>query len=133
MRIVILLCCFYFMYIEWVSVLRDGLGYLKDPFNYVDFLIFLLNFIIIGTATHIGSDASDLTREERMEERATHRYISAILVVLLWFKAFYWLRMFHQTSFYIKLIIETISDLKYFLILFIFSLLTFGNALLVLN
>ena len=51
----------------------------------------------------------------------------------MWLKAFYWLRLFSQTSFYIRLIIETISDIKYFLILFIFILMTFGNALLILD
>lgn len=51
----------------------------------------------------------------------------------MWLKAFYWLRLWANTSFYIKLILETIYDIRYFLILFLFILMTFGNAFLILN
>lgn len=51
----------------------------------------------------------------------------------MWIKTFYWLRLFTSTSFYIKLISETLNDIKYFLICFIFILMTFGNFLLIMN
>lgn len=51
----------------------------------------------------------------------------------MWFKTFYWMRLFAPTAFYVKLIIETVWDIRYFLILFVFILATFGNALMVLN
>ena len=51
----------------------------------------------------------------------------------MWFKAFYWMRLFTNTSFYVRLIKETLFDIRYFLILFVFILMTFGNALLVMN
>lgn len=51
----------------------------------------------------------------------------------MWIKTFYWMRLFSPTSFYIRLISETLVDIKYFLILLIFILMTFGNTLLVMN
>ena len=51
----------------------------------------------------------------------------------MWFKAFYWLRLFSQTSFYMRLIIDTLYDIRYFLILFFLILITFANALLILD
>lgn len=51
----------------------------------------------------------------------------------MWFKAFYWLRMFGPTSFFVRMIQETLYDIRYFLILFILILLTFGNAILILS
>ena len=54
-------------------------------------------------------------------------------VLLMWSKAFYWLRLFGPTSFFVRLIQDTIYDLKYFLILFVLILMTFGNAMLILS
>ena len=51
----------------------------------------------------------------------------------MWIKTFYWMRLFTATSFYIRLIQETLSDIKFFLILFVFILMTFGNTLMVMN
>ena len=51
----------------------------------------------------------------------------------MWCKAFYWLKLFSSTSFYIRLIIETLYDVRYFIILFIFILMTFGNAFLIMD
>ena len=62
-----------------------------------------------------------------------HRPLPAITSLLLWNKAFYWMRLFSETAFYVKLIIETIIDIRYFLILFIAILMTFGNALMIMN
>lgn len=61
------------------------------------------------------------------------RGLSTLLVFLMWIKTFYWMRLFTATSFYIRLIQETLSDIKFFLILFIFILMTFGNTLMVMN
>ena len=51
----------------------------------------------------------------------------------MWIKTFYWLRLFESTSFYIRLIIETMKDIKFFLILFILILFTFANAILIMD
>jgi hypothetical protein len=51
----------------------------------------------------------------------------------MWMKTFYWMRLFGPTSFYVRLIRETIIDIGYFLILFVFILMAFGNTLLVMN
>ena len=51
----------------------------------------------------------------------------------MWFKAFYWLRLFGPTSFFVRMIQETLFDIRYFLILFVLILMTFGNAILILS
>lgn len=56
-----------------------------------------------------------------------------MLVFLVWLKWFYWMRLFTGTSFYIRLISETIGDIKYFMILFLFVLSTFATVNLVMN
>ena len=51
----------------------------------------------------------------------------------MWFKVLYWMRLFSATSFYIKLIRETLYDILSFLILFIFALAMFGSCILMMN
>lgn len=39
------------------------------------------------------------------------------VLFLLWIKMFYWLRLFGSTAYFIKLILQTVFDLRHFLIL----------------
>lgn len=57
----------------------------------------------------------------------------SISVFLLWAKIFDWLRLFDSTSFYIKLIIVTVTDILPFFIIFPVFLVTFGTAMYVLS
>lgn len=124
MRFIILLQILYFIYFEFVSVIRDGTDYLYDIYNWIDISSFIINIFLIYATIYIKPYDGD---------RTVIRVIGSIAVILLWFKAFYWMRLFTETSFYVRLIKDTIYDLRYFLILFIFILITFANALLVLN
>ena len=51
----------------------------------------------------------------------------------MYVKVFYWMRLFTNTSFYVKLIRETLYDIRYFVILFIVVIMMFANALLISN
>ena len=56
-----------------------------------------------------------------------------IAMTIMWFKAFYWLRLFSSTSFYIRLITETIYGIRWFLIILFFTMFAFTNAIYILN
>jgi len=56
-----------------------------------------------------------------------------VAVFILWYKLIYWFRLFESTSFYIKLIVETIKSIEYFIIIFVVFLLAFSNAIFILN
>ena len=122
LRFIIIICVCYFALLEFVSMFRDGWQYWTDVFNYIDWAAFFLNFYTIH---HI-------VREEG-EDRDLIRTLVSILVMLMWIKTFYWLRLFSGTSFYIRLIRETLYDIKYFLVLFLFILMCFGSALTIMN
>ena len=51
----------------------------------------------------------------------------------LWAKFFEWLELFSSTSFYVRLVVETVYDVIPFLNLFFISLLWFGSALWILE
>ena len=115
----------YFIFFEFVSFLRDGMGYIKDVFNWLDISSFGLNiYLAFLTATDF---------REKDDIQYDRRGLAALAVVLMWFKAFYWMRLFTGTSFYVRLIRETLYDIRFFALLFICILATFGNALYVMS
>ena len=52
---------------------------------------------------------------------------------LLCIQVFYWLRYIEDTSFYVKIVIETMRDIKYFALLFMVCVAMFANAQLILD
>ena len=64
----------------------------------------------------------------------TRRITSAMLCFILWLKIFDWLRMFDATSFYVKLISQTLVDIVPFAcFIFPICLLSFGCAMICLS
>ena len=59
--------------------------------------------------------------------------MASIASCALLMKVFDWLRLFEPTAFYIKLVQETLWDIKAFLILIVTALATFGIPMIILN
>ena len=79
MKILIILLAMYFEFFEVISLIRDPYDYI-DIYNTIDLLSPVNN---IYCMVH----SSD-------KERGTIKVLAAIAVILMWFKAFYWFRMF---------------------------------------
>ena len=142
LRIVSLALMSYFLYFEIRCIHRDGFSYLIDIFNYIDFCSIFLNIWLIFRATRgkhtyeeveSEADFDSGSAEAEVEDHNWVRTLATLAVILLWFKSFYWLRLFGNTSFFVKMIVQTLADIRYFLILFIFILMTFGNAIFILS
>ena len=128
MGIAIICLNFYFLFYEVVCIMRDGSKqyFGTDLFNYFDLLTSGLNFwLVYETLTETESrDASIRNRDKAW---------TAFTVVLMWIKSFYWLRFFTKYSNYVRLIKATLFDIRRFFTVFLFLLMAFGNALLILN
>ena len=161
MRWIILISVIYFAFFEFVAIIRDGWSYTTDIFNYFDWSAILLNFYVIiftvwnpmgkykqnngencssilfnCSQTNENTGAEDGTSEEIIEDNVSYearRSLAALLIFVMWVKTFYWMSLFGPTSFYVRLIQETIYDIRHFLVLFLFILMTFGNTLLIMN
>lgn len=125
LRFLILSLIIYFLYFEVRCMMRDKMIYLLDLYNYVDIGTFILNIYLIRNANQ--GTTSEAAKSEYL------RPLASIAVLLMWAKSFYWLRLFGSTSFFVRLIADTLYDTRYFLILFMLILMTFGNAMLVLS
>lgn len=63
----------------------------------------------------------------------TQRVIAAMATFCLWCKVLDWCKLFGPTSFFVRLILETISDIKYFMIIFVVALMMFGMPMYILQ
>ena len=63
------------------------------------------------------------------EQKLKQRLIATFSILIMWFKAFYWLHLFESTSFYIKLITSTLSDIAGLLVLLVVTAFMFGSTL----
>ena len=63
----------------------------------------------------------------------TQRVIAAMATFCLWCKVLDWCKLFGPTSFFVRLILETISDIKYFMIIMTIWYMLFGTAFYLLN
>ena len=116
---------FYFLFYEFYGFVRDGWGYISEIENYVDAFGSVLNLILV-IFTLKDDELGD-------GERYNIRTLASIAVILMWTKALYWMRLFGSFSSYVRLIRATLWDIKYFVILFLIILSTFGNALMILD
>ena len=57
----------------------------------------------------------------------------SIAVFMMWFKLFYWMRLFKPFSAFIRMITEIIKDIQVFLVMLIIALGAFANIIFILN
>ena len=65
--------------------------------------------------------------------RESQRVIAAVSTLFLWIKVLDWCQLFAPTSFFIKLITETIIDIRHFFLIFLVALFMFGVPMYILQ
>jgi hypothetical protein len=61
------------------------------------------------------------------------RVIAAFSTFCVFIKVLDWLKLFQPTSFFIRLISETLTDIRYFSLIFLVALYMFGTPMYILN
>ena len=119
MIIVLLILIVYFFYFEIRQIIFHKLMYFTSVWNVADLSTLILNSVIL-----IGDLAG--LRE---------RYIvtlSGISVLMVWLKLFYFGRIFLSTAAMIRMILEIVADMKYFLLVLLLAIAGFGNCFFIL-
>ena len=57
----------------------------------------------------------------------------AVAVSIQWFAIYYWVRMVPELAFFVTYLAEVIHEIKAFVIMFIICILTFGNAVYIID
>lgn len=99
------------------------IGYFSVTYNWVDILYLTANGLLL---------VCTLPRVTFIEED-TQKVIAAFSLALTWYKLIDWLRLFEITSFFIKLINETLYRVLTFTLIMVIWLMVFGTAFFFLN
>ena len=58
---------------------------------------------------------------------------ASLATFILWVLMLYWMRLTSNLSFYVDIVISSIQDIQYFLLMLGLMILTFSNALVILD
>ena len=122
-RVILIILLVYFFLYELLQIQSNGLNYFLDIWNWVDISSFFLQVYLL--VEHLFS-LGWLDREYIV-------IVAFIAMIIMWSKVFFWLKLFSQTSFYIRLIGETIIGVAWFLLIFLITILMFANCMYILN
>ena len=124
LQVIVTIMSLYFMFIEYLQFkhFEEKRHYLSFT-NLVDFTSVIVNLVIV------------------LNEAFARQLISAIAlpsfvacaVFCLWFRAFYWSRVFESFAFYYILIKKTLTDIIPFMMLCILVIALFANMLYIYN
>ena len=111
------------MVLEFYQLKSDVCKYFKNVWNWNDIIALILTAFVVAASVP----------QDPLIPLETLRPIASIASCALLLKVFDWLRLFESTAFYIKLMSETLYDIRPFLILILTALATFGVPMIILN
>ena len=124
-RVITIVGMIYFGAYEVIQLTREGIvGYFGEIWNLFDIGSIILNTFLL---CNLLLDLKIVTNNNDVV------VMCFIAVFLLWWKILYWFRLFESTSFYIRLIIDSIKGIGYFMMIFFTLLFAFSNAIYILN
>lgn len=112
---------FTFLILEIIQIKSNGLSYFFDVWNVIDLTSLGINAVYV-----YGEITNNISY-------GWLQVIGSCAVMLMWFKLFYWMRLFKPFSAFIRMITEIIKDIKVFMVMLIISLMAFANIIFVLN
>jgi hypothetical protein len=103
-----------------VQISGDFFDYWKDIWNYFDFIppIFIITMVFMD----------QYQIRMNLNETPTQIAIQAIATLMIWLKFLYFLRIFEATSSLIRMIMQVIYDIRYFLMVLLLTIIAFGDS-----
>ena len=114
-------------YLEFHQLWGKRLEYLKDPWNYIDWLGLLSSaYFIFAVWCREGTRSE----EEPTGNFGALRVLASFASLTLCMKVYDWMRVFEELAFFIQLIKRTLEDIRYFIVIFVVALFVFGIPML---
>ena len=88
----------------------------------MQFSSYILNIVIVG----IHSSDSEIDIDKLTQAASFSSF-------LLWVLMLYWIRLSAKLSFYVDIVKSSINDIRYFLLMLVLMIMTFSNALFILD
>ncbi|CDW88905.1 wd-40 repeat protein [Stylonychia lemnae] len=118
----------YFMLNEVRQMRNDGLEYFKSVWNYIDTLPVFGIYVMLAFAL-----IEEFGFSEGEFNRPVQRGFISIVTLLMWMKFLYFFRLFDSTSYLIRIIVEVVISMRYFLLVLLMTIIGFGNAFYVIS
>ena len=99
--------------------MSSGLGYLTSFWNYTDLIPPCLIIAVVGVHLKSGDDAPHILSS-----------VHSVACLLMWAKFLYFLRLFRQTGYFIRMLTDVIYDMKIFLMILLIVYIAFAEAFL---
>ena len=123
--IIVLLLIVYFGTIELRQCRDAGLSYFTDMWNLIDMTSLCLNFSFVSMFfVCVLYDRIYFQREFILS-------FASWAMLFMWLKVFYWFRLFPSYAYYVRLIMQTLSDAAPFMLLTLLVMLAFANFIFV--
>lgn len=111
----------YFLANEVKQLTNDGLAYLTSIWNFIDIIPPIGIFLML--IANIISSFVDI-------DNTIERSIQAIATFFMWFKLLYFLRIFKNTGYLIRMVIVVTYDMRFFLLVLLITIAAFGDSML---
>ena len=112
---------------EIYSMIVDGFEYFSDPWNCVDAISITFNTIFLTLSTGC------ILNEGYFFDMSLVRSFGGFACFFMWIKVFYWMRLFSSLAYYVKLIMQTLTDSFPFMIMVAIIVFAFANYFYVIN
>ena len=110
----------YFTFLEFIQLIMfQGIDYFKSLWNIFDWISLLTN------ATILIMDIANTPE-------ADFNSVSGVAVIFLYLRLFYFGRIFLQTTAMVRMVLEIVYDMRFFLLFLLVAIAGFGNAYLIL-
>ena len=117
---VILIFNVFWAYVEFTQMMFHKSVYFKSFWNLLD-----LSSVVLNTAVVIMEfSTADFAQINR---------VSSVSVLILYFKIFYFLRIFFETGYLVRMIIEIVKDMRNFVLILLISVFAFANSYYILG
>lgn len=118
----------YFLVNEFRQLLYQPAKYFTNFWNYIDLTPPLLVFGII--AAFWLSNSRRIAKEAEVANVVdeTEATFNSLATFFMWFKLLYFLRIFSEFSYLIRLIVQVIFDMRHFLAVFFITIVAFGDS-----
>ena len=113
----------YFISYEIITFKNQGKDYMKQIWNYLDWIIFILYFTLFAI------DILAYYDEYLYFADSTAKILRTLLIFAVFFKYYFFLRIFKGFSFLVSMLLIVFRDLVYFLGLYILIIIQFGVML----
>lgn len=91
----------------------------------------VLDIIQLGATAWIT--ISNLPQLGENSLKNEQRVAAACILLVIWMRCFEWLSLFESTTFFVSYFFRTLSDIKYFMVLFMIILAIFASCMLMLQ